>query len=110
MSFETFESIGPTGGLSKEDVCALYDSLPDQMKTGYYGFVPQGQIHSSKEQAGADALPYVIVSFADGRKISLHLSLRSDLSIQQQADKILQVSSQDKDIKGTELVWCSVSK
>jgi len=110
MSFDSFESISSETESYQESARALYNSLPDQMKTGYYGLVPQGTLYSSKEQAGVDALPHVIVSFADGRKISLHLTSRGDLSIQQQADNILQASSQNKDIKGAELVWSSVSK
>ena len=59
----------------------------------------------SEKEAGAEALPYVIVTFADGRKISLHLTLEGGSSAEAQAEKIRQAAQGDQSIGSVELVW-----
>lgn len=102
MSLESFDHRKAS---TQEELRQLYDSLPEKMKTEYYGPEPQGQLFSKKEAAGADPLPHVMVTFANGKRISLHLTLKSDLSFEQQANQIKQASLEDPSITDVDLMW-----
>jgi hypothetical protein len=101
----SFESIGSNRDITAAEADVLYDSLPEEMKTGYFGFEPQGELFSNKGEAGVGALPHVVVTFADGRRISLHLALKSELSFEKQVEKIKRASQEDQNIKDVELMW-----
>lgn len=91
--------------ISPQEATVLYNSLPAEMRTGYYGLEPQGEMFSRKEEAGDRAVPYVCVTFADGRRISLHLTLKNDLSFEEQAENIKQASVKDQNITDVRLMW-----
>ena len=106
----SFESINQTKDVTEEEAGVLYDSLPEGMKTGYFGLTTEAELFARKEEAGAEALPHVIVTFADGRKLSLHLSLKSELPFEEQAKKIKLASLEDRNIKDVQLMWQPASE
>jgi hypothetical protein len=104
----------------EEEAEELYDSLPESMKIGYYGLVPEGELYKTAEEAAQtaikdnpyDVLPktYVIVEFKDGRKISLHLDYKAAKDelpnhIQKQIDAIMKGSEEADNIEKIETVW-----
>ena len=106
----SFESPDSNNEVNQQEAETLYNSLPEGMKTGYFGLEPEGELFSNKEEAGPNALPYIIVTFADGRKISLHFTLKSESSLEEQAEKVKEASVGDQNIKDIELVWQADSK
>jgi hypothetical protein len=105
----SLESSSFKGDISPQEAAVLYESLPAKMKTGYYGIEPQGKTFFKKEDAGDEAVPYVVVTFADGRRISLHLTHKNDLSFEEQAQSIKLSSLEDQNITDIQLVWQSAS-
>jgi hypothetical protein len=101
----SFESINQETNVTEEEAGALYESLPEGMKTGFYGLVPRTEIFGRRDEAGAEALPHIIVTFEDGKRISLHLSLNSALSFEEQATKVKLASHEDRNIKDVQLMW-----
>lgn len=104
MSLESMHSTGEHI-MTKEEAGELYISLPEGMKTGHYGFAPEGQLFEHQQDAGPNALPYVVVDFTDGRKISLHMSARGEKSFEEQAQDIVSASSGAHNVAHVSLRW-----
>ncbi len=86
----------------------MYDSLPDAMKdlTPYYGLTPDN-LSQTKEDAGTNPLPHVVVKFKYGGSISLHVSHPDKVgaSFEEQAQRLIDASRGADNSESVGLYW-----